>query len=83
VRSSEDPSFGLLLASISACLSTTLVAGLFVDYFKAEVFVWSLSLMAVLASLAPAMQQDVSDVTRPSMAASLEESIVRETHSPR
>ncbi len=53
-----DPRRATLLASVAAALVIVLVAGVFVDYIKAEVHIWLAALLASLASLAahPAAQ---------------------------
>jgi O-antigen ligase len=52
----ESPSWGTQerseLAFVAAGLTIVLIAGLFVDYLKAEVAIWLLALLAVLQSLA-------------------------------
>jgi len=50
-KSSEQEALGLYLMAIAGSLSIVIVAGIFVDYFKAEVFIWNVALLAVLASL--------------------------------
>lgn len=52
LRDSEDVSNGLHLMVIGASLSVVLVAGMFTDYFKAEVFVWGIALLCVISSAA-------------------------------
>jgi hypothetical protein len=52
----ESPNWSTLvrgeLAFVAAGLTIVLIAGLFVDYLKAEVTIWLLALLAVLQSLA-------------------------------
>jgi O-antigen ligase len=47
-----DPQRAALLASVAAGLVIVLVAGVFVDYIKAEVQIWLSALLASLAALA-------------------------------
>lgn len=42
---------GLYLMAVAASLTIVLVAGMFVDYFKAEVFIWCVALLAILDGL--------------------------------
>jgi hypothetical protein len=46
-----SPGLQLLSATTAATLSVVLIAGLFTDYFKAEVFVWGISLLAAIRVL--------------------------------
>ncbi|HKS56438.1 MAG TPA: O-antigen ligase family protein [Steroidobacteraceae bacterium] len=56
LRRYESPDWGTRerseLAFVAAGLTIVLIAGLFVDYLKAEVAIWLLALLAVLQSLA-------------------------------
>jgi O-antigen ligase len=44
----SDTGTGLAFASIVACVTTVLVAGMFRDYIKSEMFIWCVALLAVL-----------------------------------
>lgn len=52
LREVDQETLGLYLMAVTGSLTIVIVAGLFVDYFKAEVFIWSVALLAVLHSLA-------------------------------
>lgn len=68
---SENDVRGLYLMAVGGSLGVALVAGMFTDYFKSEVFIWSIALLSVLASLAttpaatpPIESQGVAKSTR-------------------
>ncbi|MDP2322849.1 MAG: O-antigen ligase family protein, partial [Gammaproteobacteria bacterium] len=44
---------GTYRTAIAGCLACILVAGMFTDYLKAEVFIWFIGLLAALVELAP------------------------------
>lgn len=47
-----NENLGLYAMAVGSSLAVVIVAGLFVDYFKAEVFIWCVALLAVLDSIA-------------------------------
>lgn len=51
-REFEWEDSGLYLMAVAASLAVVIIAGIFVDYFKAEVFIWCVALLAVLDALA-------------------------------
>lgn len=48
----EAPGRPMLLATVGGTLAVALVAGLFTDYFKTEVFIWGLIMLGALDALA-------------------------------
>ena len=62
VRADQE-SRRLYLAATAATLTVALVAGLFTDYFKAEVFVWGITLLAVLQGLCQPRPAEVAPAT--------------------
>lgn len=48
----EKDDLGLYLMAVGSSLAVVVVAGVFVDYFKAEVFIWCVALLSVLDALA-------------------------------
>lgn len=63
IAADESTGPQLLLATTAATLSVVLIAGLFTDYFKAEVFVWGISLLAAIRAL-PRTETAGTTVTR-------------------
>lgn len=50
-RSSNSVQLQLYVLAVAGSLGAVIVAGMFTDYFKAEVFIWEIALLAVLGSL--------------------------------
>lgn len=46
-----DPELGLYMAAAGASLMVVITAGMFTDYYKAEVFLWYTSILAALSAL--------------------------------
>lgn len=56
---------GLYRATIAGTIASVLIAGIFTDYLKAEVFVWFLGLLAALYELSPRALQTPAPVEPP------------------
>lgn len=50
-KESGNENLGLYAMAVGSSLAVVIVAGFFVDYFKAEVFIWCVALLAVLDSM--------------------------------
>lgn len=53
LRDTDREEQGLYLMAVCGSLAIVIAAGMFTDYFKAEIFIWSVALLSVLTNLNP------------------------------
>lgn len=91
LRTEDREQESLYLMAVCGALAIVVVAGMFTDYFKAEVFIWSIALLSVITNLgsrlAPSPTADPSPetgqlISAPNAPARMEKKAPPQTDAP-